>query len=205
MLSTKTRKRRFASYLGDVTTPAAPVGTVAPVISGTAQVGQTLTTTQGTWTGTPTPEKSVQWFAGGLEIPGAQGTTYVPVVADVGKTITVTVTGNSVAGIVRRSSVATSAVIAAVAPVNTVAPAITGTAQVGQTLTTTNGTWTGAPTPTYTREWKAAGAAISGATGTTYVPVIADIGKVITCTVTATNVAAVVTAITAATAAVIAA
>ena len=36
------------------------------------------------------------------------------------------------------------------APVNTVAPAVTGTATFGSTLTTTNGTWTGAPAPTFT-------------------------------------------------------
>lgn len=205
MLSTKTRKRRFASYIGDVTSPAAPVGTMVPAITGTAQVGQTLTTTLGTWTGTPTPKKAVQWVSGGVEIAGAQGLTYVPTAADVGKTITTTVTGNSVAGRARRSSVATSAVIAAVAPVNTVAPAITGTAQVGQTLTTTNGTWTGAPTPTYARQWKAAGVAINGATALTYVPAVGDVSKVITCTVTATNVTGPVSVTSAATAAVIAA
>lgn len=72
-------------------------------------------------------------------------------------------------------------------PANTVAPAITGTAQVGQTLTVSNGTWTGNPTPTFARQWRANGANISGATATTYVPVVGDIGKTITCTVTATN------------------
>ncbi len=68
--------------------------------------------------------------------------------------------------------------------VNTALPAITGTAQVGQTLTVSNGTWTGSPT-SYTRQWKANGTNISGATATTYVPVSGDVGKTITCTVTA--------------------
>lgn len=90
-------------------------------------------------------------------------------------------------------------------PVNTVAPAITGTAQVGQTLTVTNGTWTGAATITYARQWLAAGTAISGATGTTYVPVVGDVGKVITCRVTATNSLGSAQALSNATAAVIAA
>lgn len=66
---------------------------------------------------------------------------------------------------------------------NTVAPAITGTAQVGQTLTVTNGTWTG-PARAFTRQWRAAGLPV-GAGATTYVPVVGDIGKVITCVVTA--------------------
>lgn len=88
------------------------------------------------------------------------------------------------------------------APVNTVAPAITGTATVGQTLTTTNGTWTGVPTPTYTRQWYADGVAISGATGTTRVLAAGEQGKVITVVVTATNSAGVATKVSNATAAV---
>lgn len=89
--------------------------------------------------------------------------------------------------------------------INTVLPAITGTAQVGQVLTATNGTWTGNPTITYARQWKADGVNIAGATGTTYTPVIGDIGKVITVTVTATNPDWSGAATSAATAAVIAA
>ncbi len=69
-------------------------------------------------------------------------------------------------------------------PVNTVAPAITGTAKVGMTLTVSNGTWNNSPT-SYTRAWFADGVVIAGATAATYVPVTGDIGKVITATVTA--------------------
>lgn len=89
------------------------------------------------------------------------------------------------------------------APTNSVAPAITGTAQVGQTLTVSNGTW--ANSPTFTRQWKKGGVAISGAVGTTYVPVVGDIGATITCTVTGTNIGGSLAVTSAATAAVIAA
>jgi len=88
------------------------------------------------------------------------------------------------------------------APVNTVAPAITGTAEVGETLTVTNGTWTGVPTPTYTRQWYADGVAIEGATGATYELTEDEEGKVITVVVTATSDAGVVTKTSNATAAV---
>jgi len=40
------------------------------------------------------------------------------------------------------------------APVNTVVPIIGGTPAVGQVLSSSNGTWTGSPLPTYTRQWK---------------------------------------------------
>jgi hypothetical protein len=74
-------------------------------------------------------------------------------------------------------------------PVNIVAPAVTGTATVGQTLSTTNGTWTGAPAPTFSYQWQRNGVNISGATSSTYVLVNADAGNPVRCVVTATNVA----------------
>lgn len=70
-------------------------------------------------------------------------------------------------------------------PRSLTAPAITGTAQVGQTLTVTNGTWAG-NAATYTRQWKR-GTTDVGTGATTYVPVVGDVGGVITCVVTATN------------------
>ena len=71
------------------------------------------------------------------------------------------------------------------APENTVAPAVTGTAQEGQTLTCSTGTWSGSPT--YTYQWKRNGSNIGSATNSTYVLVTADVGQSIKCTVTATN------------------
>ena len=70
---------------------------------------------------------------------------------------------------------------------NTVAPVVSGTATVGQTLSTTNGTWTGAPAPTFTYQWQRVTTNISGATSSTYVLVVADVGNTIRCVVTATN------------------
>ena len=74
------------------------------------------------------------------------------------------------------------------APVNTVLPVISGTAQVGSTLSTTTGTWTESPTG-YTYQWKRGGTNISGATASTYLLVSADNAATITVTVTATNIA----------------
>lgn len=66
----------------------------------------------------------------------------------------------------------------------TAAPAITGTAQVGQTLTGSNGTIAGGAFAS--RQWLRDGSPISGATAATYVVQAADVGKRITQEVTAT-------------------
>ncbi len=72
-------------------------------------------------------------------------------------------------------------------PTNTVAPVVSGTATVGQTLSTTNGTWSGVGTITYAYQWRDDGVAISGATSSTYTLQAAEEGGFITCTVTATD------------------
>lgn len=74
-------------------------------------------------------------------------------------------------------------------PANTVTPAVTGTATVGQTLTCTDGTWTGNPTPTISKQWRATSVDIAGATGNTFVLTAAQSGKIVDCRVTGTNAA----------------
>ena len=70
-------------------------------------------------------------------------------------------------------------------PINSVLPAITGTATVGETLTCSTGTWTNSPTFAY--QWRRDGVAIAGATASTRVLAGADEGAKMSCTVTATN------------------
>lgn len=81
------------------------------------------------------------------------------------------------------------ATTASTAPVNTVAPTISGTTTSGSTLTANDGTWTGTPTPTFTYQWNRGGVNIAGATAKTYVLVAGDVGATITVTVTGTNTA----------------
>lgn len=190
-----------------VVTPSIPTNSSVPVISGTTTQGQTLTTTTGTWTNTPTTY-AYQWRRGGTAISGATSSTYTLVSADVGTVITVAVIATNAGGSSTAAISAGTATIAAPAtpvPVNSVAPAISGTAQVGQTLTVSNGTWSNTPT-SYAYQWKRAGTNISGATAQTYVPVTADVGNTLTCAVTASNAGGAGTAATsAATSAVVAA
>lgn len=73
-------------------------------------------------------------------------------------------------------------------PVNSVAPAVTGLAPVGSTLSCSTGTWNG--TFTYTYQWTRDGSNIGGATSSTYVTQAADVGHAVGCKVTATGVQA---------------
>jgi hypothetical protein len=81
----------------------------------------------------------------------------------------------------------------AVAPLNTVAPVVSGTKTSGQTLSCTTGTWDGAPTPTYTYQWQVdtngdlVYGDISLATASTFPLTDDEIGCNVRCVVTATN------------------
>lgn len=72
-------------------------------------------------------------------------------------------------------------------PVNTVAPVLSGTPEVGQTLSVTNGTWTSQSAVTYAYAWYADSAVIAGATAATYELTASEDGATITVVVTATN------------------
>jgi hypothetical protein len=95
-------------YLGNRFPP--PVNTVAPAISGTAQVGQTLSCSTGTWAGNDFIAFRT-WFVNGVEV--SRQNTYVPVTGDIGHTITCLIAATSYnGGTSFASSAATAAVIA---------------------------------------------------------------------------------------------
>jgi len=77
-------------------------------------------------------------------------------------------------------------------PVNTGLEIISGTPYSGQTLSTTNGTWTGSPT-SYTYQWEDCNSSgtsctnITGATGTEYTLTGADVGHTIRVVIVAHN------------------
>lgn len=108
------RKRSMSGFIGATGgLPAAPANTVAPTITGTAQVGETLTAAAGTWSGREAPALSYQWNVDGEPVPGATGETYEPAAADEGEEVTVTVTGRNWAGSASATSAATDPVAAA--------------------------------------------------------------------------------------------
>jgi hypothetical protein len=167
-------------------TAAAPVNSVLPVITGSTVQGGVLTTTTGTWSGSPT--YAYQWKRGATNV-GTNVNTYTSVAGDVGSTITVVVTATNAGGNASATSAAVGPITAsAVAPSNSVAPVISGSTVTGSVLTATNGTWAGSPTPTFSYQWKR-GATNVGTGVNTYTTVVADEGLNITCVVTGTNTA----------------
>jgi len=86
-----------------------PANTAPPEITGTPTVGQQLTASTGTWTGSPSGY-AYQWKRDGADIAGATSSTYTLDPADENAMITVTVTATNDIG-------STSATSAAVGPV----------------------------------------------------------------------------------------
>src|SRR5205823_5528805 len=140
-----------------VVLPAAPTNTTPPTISGTAQQGQTLTESHGSWTNNPT-SFSYQWLqcnsegAGCQPISGATNQTYVVGAGDVGHRLKVSETASNARGSSPPPPSAARAVVLPPAPTNTTPPTISGTAQQGQTLTEAHGTWTNNPT-SFSYQW----------------------------------------------------
>lgn len=167
---------------------AAPQNAILPAISGTAQTGQTVTCSTGTWLNNPT-SFAYQWKRDGSNV--STGASRVLVAADETHLITCQVTATNAIG----STAATSASITPTAgtstgsaPVNTVLPSITTTGAIvtDATATALNGTWLNAPT-SYTYQWTRDGTNIAAATGRTYVFVMADESHQVRVAVTATN------------------
>lgn len=191
---------------------AAPTNTSAPWISGAPQEGATLTATDGTWDGSPT-SYGYAWSscdasgANCASIAGATGKTYTPVTADVGHTLRVTVTATNGGGKTSATSGPSAVVSSKAAPTSTTAPSISGTPQVGTTLTAAEGSWGNSPTA-LAYAWLRCDAhgsgcvAISGATNPSYTVTSSDVGATLRVAVTATNASGSTTATSNATAAV---
>jgi hypothetical protein len=155
-----------------------------PTITGTPVIGGTLTAHAGVW-GPEGVVLAYQWAVGGVDV-SATSTTYTPVSGDVGKTVTVTVTGTlSGAAYTPRSLESDPTGPVAERAFVTVDPTIAGTAQVGATLTATAPAWTPAATTTV-YQWLADGVAITDANGLSYTVTVADLGKKLTFEVSGT-------------------
>ena len=179
-----------------------PAGSSPPTIVGVAQTGKTLAGLPGTWVGGKPVTFVYQWqrcdAAGGSCAPivGATAETYAPVADDVGHALVLAVTAQAAGGSATSASPPTVAVIAggatATRPVATAAPTVTGTPVAGQSLSSSVGAWTGAPS-SFAYQWRRCDAtggqcvAIVGAMATTYTLTPDDIGAAVSLVVTATG------------------
>jgi hypothetical protein len=172
-----------------VTVLSPPANTEAPSISGTPATGQTLTCSTGGWTASPTGY-GYEWVLEGTPIVGATESTYTVSAADEGLKLTCVVTATNGAGKTaaksQEVSVAVPVVPPVVAPVSTGPPVVTGIVGVGHTLSCSPGTWSGSPA-IFEYLWNRENTPIAGATSSTYLVVLADVGHRLTCGVTASN------------------
>jgi hypothetical protein len=163
---------------------AAPVNSTPPAVSGTPKVGESLTVSNGTWTGTPT-SYAYRWqrctsSTACSNIAGATAQSYTVRAADTGDTVRAVVAATNADGTSTANSNQTATVATSGGPANTLRPAILGDAFVGETLTATNGRWSGSPS-SFSYQWlqcDSAGGdcfAVAGATGKTYNVRFADV------------------------------
>jgi hypothetical protein len=175
----------------------APVNTSPPLVTGTAQDGQTLSASTGSWSGSPT-SYAYQWqrcdSSGGscANVSGATTSSYPLGSTDVDSTLRVTVTASNAGGSATAQS-APSTVVAAVPPQSTAPPAVSGTDSTGQMLKSSTGSWTGTSPLSYGYQWQrcdSSGAGcvnVSGATSSTYTLTSADAGSSMRVHVSASN------------------
>ena len=140
----------------------APVNTKEPSVSGSTVRGQTLTADRGSWSGASPITYKYQWLrcdtnaANCSAIAGETSSSRLLVADDVGHRLRVRVTASNSAGSASADSNGTAVITATGGsgpPVNTALPAISGNPAQGQAIVSTDGTWTGAATITFTYQW----------------------------------------------------
>lgn len=164
----------------------APAFVTSPSITTPAVVGEAVTCSTGSYSGTAPVTIAYQWFVGATEV-GDDSASYTPVSGDYGEDLTCRVTLTNGFGTVNETS---EAEVVHSAPEVATSPSITvpgGGAVIGATLTVVAGTYTGDTPITKTYQWLRNGTAIDGATATTYKLVSADLSASVTCREFAVN------------------
>ena len=200
---------------GAAAAQAPPVSTQEPSISGTARVGEVLQGDRGDWQNAQS--FALRWMrcdqTGGAPdasdcapIALATGNNYRLRAADSGFRIRFRVRATNADGSTFAAPNATARVQPAPGsgptPTNTARPTITGDAQVGESLTATDGTWTVNPT-SFAYQWQRCDldaivcGDVPGATGKSYGVRVADVGFRVRVEVTARNASGAGTAVSA--------
>ena len=175
-----------------------------PLITGTAADGETLTATTGEWARSPETLR-VEWLRCAEDcVAVGEGPTRELTADDVGRRMRVRVTATNAGGSTPATSAPTSAVAPLAPPQSLSAPTLTGSPAVGETLTATDGTWSGRRLAT-TRRWlrcTTTCAPIPGEPDPSYLVTGDDAGATIKVETTATNASGSATVTSAATTAV---
>ena len=172
--------------------PADAVLTLAPTVTGTVRVGETLAVDLGANYPGAVGTK-YQWLRDGKAISKATKSTYVAAAADRGKKLSVKVTATRT-GIVKAASATTPKTAAVAYGVIAISTAPNARTEPGSTGDSTVGSKLTAVLPDYTvtglsfgYQWLRDGVAIKGATKSTYVLSAADLGAEIRIKVTASK------------------
>ncbi|GHT40066.1 hypothetical protein AGMMS49965_07750 [Bacteroidia bacterium] len=165
---------RCTGYVGEVIGGPTAVVVPTPALTGTVtidgdpEVREILTANTSLLNGSGSRALSYQWQRNNVNITGATGQIYTLADADAGATITVEVKRAGYTGSV--ISVPTAAITF---PALKGTVTIDGAAEVGAILTANTDFLNGSGTLSYQWKWNT-GTIIDGATGATYIPVVAD-------------------------------
>jgi hypothetical protein len=177
----------------------APAMTSEPSISGTARDGSLLTASHGGWSNSPS-SYAYQWLrcdanaANCAPIGGANARQYTVTTADVGRRIRIAVTASNSYGSGTATSNATGTIQSTgAAPASTSPPSIAGTLRAGDTVTVSNGGWSGSAPLAFAYSWRRCDSAgndcvdIPGANSASYGVVPTDVRHTLRVLVTARN------------------
>jgi hypothetical protein len=180
---------------------APPRNTIRPVISGSATIGNFVTTNSGTWS---SPNQGVfrfRWYrcsstveTSCIMISNANTSTYQVNDSDIGKSIRSEVTVFDITGKVSSSIKSSGTDFVASLPKNTSAPSISGSPTTGVTLTGLSGVWLAYPEAAITNQWQRCSSLnsqtcqdIIGEKSSIYTTTLADLNQYFRLSVTSVN------------------
>ena len=191
----------YASLVGPIATSRPLLeATAQPVVTGSPVVGKTLQVTSGAWSPTPTA-LTYQWDRCNSNgricgaIPGATGSSYTTVSADLGHALIAIVQGKNGATVQNTFSAASPAVVdgSIVGPKLVLGPSVGGTRATGARLSALTGAWKGVGPIGFSYQWFRCNSvgghclSIHGSTSPTYKLVAKDIGQTIGLTLYASD------------------